>query len=165
VCYWHDYNIFVCPFSHLLVCLKLLLELVFLDVWSPALNSVRRNSYYVSFIDDFSKFTWIFLLRHKSHVFAKFHLFQQHVKHLLNKKISVIQIDWGGEYEIKFLSNSWDFRWEYFCSIALRARPYVPVFVKYQAHEYAVSRIGHSWTIAWFKNQALLEEENEKKVE
>jgi hypothetical protein len=43
-------------------------------VWGAAPSSVGKNSYYVSFIDDFSKFTWIFLLKHKSKVFAKFML-------------------------------------------------------------------------------------------
>jgi hypothetical protein len=33
------------------------LELVFFDVWGPAPESVGRKKYYVSFIDDFSKFT------------------------------------------------------------------------------------------------------------
>jgi hypothetical protein len=33
------------------------LELVYSDVWGPALESVGRYKYYVSFIDDFSKFT------------------------------------------------------------------------------------------------------------
>ena len=48
------------------------LELVFSDVWGPALDSVGRKNYYDSFIDDFSKFTWIYLLKHKSEVFQKF---------------------------------------------------------------------------------------------
>jgi hypothetical protein len=75
------------------------LELVFLDVWGPAPSLVGRKSYYVSFIDDFSTFTWIYLLRHKFEVLEKFHLFQQHVEHLLNRKIVAIQTDWGGEYQ------------------------------------------------------------------
>jgi hypothetical protein len=33
------------------------LELVFSDVWGPTLDSVGKKKYYVSFIDDFSKFT------------------------------------------------------------------------------------------------------------
>jgi hypothetical protein len=48
------------------------LELVFSDVWGSACVSIERNKYYVSFIDDFSKFTWISLLKHKSEVFQKF---------------------------------------------------------------------------------------------
>jgi hypothetical protein len=55
---------------------KVPLELVFSDVWSPACDSISKNKYYNSFIDDFSKFTWIYLLRHKSEVFQKFQEFQ-----------------------------------------------------------------------------------------
>jgi hypothetical protein len=51
------------------------LELVFSDVWGPTSNSFGKNNYYVSFIDDYSKFTWIFLLKHKSEVFVKFYIF------------------------------------------------------------------------------------------
>jgi hypothetical protein len=47
------------------------LELVFSDVWGPAPASVGRNKYYVSFIDDYSKFTWIYLLKNKSDVFPE----------------------------------------------------------------------------------------------
>jgi hypothetical protein len=53
----------------------------------------------VSFIDDFSKFTWIYLLKYKSEVFQKFHEFQKLVERLFDKKIIVVQSDWGGEYE------------------------------------------------------------------
>jgi hypothetical protein len=52
------------------------LELIFSDVWGPAPHSVGRNKCYVSFIDDYSKFTWIYLLKFKSNVFQKFHEFQ-----------------------------------------------------------------------------------------
>jgi len=72
-------------------------ELVFLDVWGPAPTSVGKNDYYVNFIDDFSKFTWIYLLHHKSEVFQKFHDFQSMVERQLNTKILAIQTDWGGE--------------------------------------------------------------------
>jgi hypothetical protein len=71
------------------------LELVFSDVWGPACNSIRRNKYnYVSFIDDFSTFTWIYLLKHKSEVFQKFKEFQSLVELLFKKKILSIQTDW-----------------------------------------------------------------------
>jgi histone deacetylase 1/2 len=75
-----------------------LLELIFSDVWGPAPVSFGRYKYYVSFIDDFSKFTWIYLLKNKSDVFQKFRDFQQHVERLFDRKILAFQSDWGGEY-------------------------------------------------------------------
>jgi hypothetical protein len=75
---------------------KFFLELVFSDVWGPALESLGRKKYYVSFIDDFSKFTWIYLLKYKSEVFQKFHEFQALVERLFDHKILVVQTDWGG---------------------------------------------------------------------
>nr|AAU90262.1 integrase core domain containing protein [Oryza sativa Japonica Group]ABF97857.1 retrotransposon protein, putative, Ty1-copia subclass, expressed [Oryza sativa Japonica Group] len=75
------------------------LELVFSDVWGPAPDSVGGRKYYVSFIDDFSKFTWIYLLKKKSEVLQKFSEFQQLVERLFNRKIIAMQSDWGGEYE------------------------------------------------------------------
>jgi hypothetical protein len=74
------------------------LDLVFSDVWGPAPSSIGRFKYYVSFIDDFSKFTWLYLLKNKSDVFQKFKDFQQLVERLFSRKILTIQTDWGGEY-------------------------------------------------------------------
>jgi hypothetical protein len=48
------------------------LEQVFSDVWGPAPLSVGKHAYYVSFIDDFSKFTWIYLLKKRSDVYQVF---------------------------------------------------------------------------------------------
>jgi hypothetical protein len=48
------------------------LKLIFSDVWGPSYVSIENNKYYVSFIDYFSKFTWIYLFKHKSDVFQKF---------------------------------------------------------------------------------------------
>jgi histone deacetylase 1/2 len=75
------------------------LDLVFSDVWGPAPTSVGRHDYYVSFIDDYSKFTWIYLLRRKSEVFQCFHDFQNLVERQFNRKIRAVQTDWGGEYQ------------------------------------------------------------------
>ena len=74
------------------------LQLVFSDVWGPTCDSFGRNKFYVSFIDDYSKFTWIYLLKHKSEVFQRFHEFQL-VERQFDKKILALQSDWGGEYE------------------------------------------------------------------
>jgi len=52
----------------------------------------------VSFIDDFSKFTWVYLLKFKSEVFQKFQELQALVERLFDRKILAMQTDWGGEY-------------------------------------------------------------------
>jgi hypothetical protein len=74
-------------------------ELIFSDVWGAAPESAGRYKYYVSFIDDFSKFTWIYLLKHKYEVFEKFQDFQNLVERSFDRKIIAVQTDWGGEYE------------------------------------------------------------------
>jgi hypothetical protein len=78
------------PFPKSASVTKMPLELMFSDVWGPAPTSVGKNTYYVSFIDDFSKSTWIYLLKHISDVFQRFHEFQAHVEHLFDRKVLAI---------------------------------------------------------------------------
>jgi hypothetical protein len=44
------------------------LELVHSDVWGPAIKFVNSYLYYVTFLDDYSHLTWIYLIKHKSNV-------------------------------------------------------------------------------------------------
>ena len=74
------------------------LELTFSDGWGPAPTSVARHTYYVSFIDYYSKYTWIYLIKKKSDVFQVFHNFQALVERKFDCKILALQSDWGGEY-------------------------------------------------------------------
>jgi hypothetical protein len=53
----------------------------------------------MSFIDDFSKFTWIYLIKNKSDVFQAFQSFQTHVESQFDQKILAMKTNWGGEYE------------------------------------------------------------------
>ena len=46
------------------------LELVFSDVWGHAQMSVSGNNYYVSIIDAYSRFTWLYLIKRKSDVLS-----------------------------------------------------------------------------------------------
>jgi hypothetical protein len=57
-----------------------------------------ESMYYVSFfIDEFSKKTWIYLLRKKSNVFEKFKEFKSLVENQTYKNIKVLRTDNGGE--------------------------------------------------------------------
>jgi hypothetical protein len=66
------------------------LQLVHTDVWGPTLRSARGSRYYVSFIDNFSKFSWIYMIKYKSDVYHVFLEFQAHVERLLGAKILTI---------------------------------------------------------------------------
>jgi hypothetical protein len=69
------------------------LELIYSNVWDYAPKSVGNKQYYVSFIDDYSNFSWIYPLKFKSEVFSKFVEFQKLVEHLFDRKIITIHID------------------------------------------------------------------------
>jgi hypothetical protein len=71
------------------------LDLIHSDVWGPAPTSVGRFSYCVSFIDDHTKYTWIYLLCQKSDVFSVFRDFQALVERKFDMKIVSMQTDWG----------------------------------------------------------------------
>ena len=64
------------------------LDLVHLDVCGPmSVHSFNGYSYYVTFIDDYSKKTWIYFLKAKSEVFERFREFKTLVENQTGKKI------------------------------------------------------------------------------
>jgi histone deacetylase 1/2 len=69
---------------------------VFFDVWDPAPLCVGKHAYYVRFIDDFTKFTWIYLLKKRSDVYQAFLNYQQYVERKFDRKFVTMQTDWGG---------------------------------------------------------------------
>jgi hypothetical protein len=90
------------------------LQLVHSDVFGPvSVPSLGKSVYYVSFIDDFSRKTWIYFLKKKSEVFDRFKEFKALVENQIEKRIKVSRTDNGGE----FCKNEFE---EFFkkCSIA-----------------------------------------------
>jgi histone deacetylase 1/2 len=79
------------PFSESSRVVKHPRELVFSDIWGPTETSVSGHIYYVSFIDAYSRFTWLYLIKCKSDVFDVFIQFQDHVERLLKHKILHVQ--------------------------------------------------------------------------
>jgi hypothetical protein len=72
------------------------LQLLFLDVWGPApQNSVHNKRFYLSAVDDFSKYTWLYPLETKSEVCATFLRFKQLVETYFTTKIVSVQRDNG----------------------------------------------------------------------
>ena len=76
------------------------LEIIHSDLWGPSpVISYNGNRYYVCFIDDFTRYTWLYPLKLKSDVFQTFIDFQHRVERQFNQKIMSFQSDWGGEFQ------------------------------------------------------------------
>ena len=61
------------------------LELIHFDVWGPTPSvSVLDHRFYVIFVDDFTHFTWLFLLKQKSNAFSVFVHFKSFVENQFN---------------------------------------------------------------------------------
>ena len=54
--------------------------------------------YFLTFTDDFSRYGYIYLMKHKSETFEKFKEFQSEVENHRNKKIKFPRSHRGGEY-------------------------------------------------------------------
>jgi transposase InsO family protein len=85
---------------------KGILDLVHLDVCGPMTVAYLGGfMYYVIFIDDFSRKTWIFFMKTKDEVFSRFQEFRAQVENLTGKKIKVLRSDNGGEYTSRDFSD------------------------------------------------------------
>jgi transposase InsO family protein len=82
------------------------LELIHSDVCGPMpSSSISGYVYYVSFIDDYSRKTWVYLLKSKDEVFSKFKEFKALIENLSERKIKILRSDNGGEYTSKEFVN------------------------------------------------------------
>lgn len=83
-------------------------DLIHSDLWGPSpISSITSVKYFRLFIDDNTRFTWLYLLNTKDETFSYFLKFKNLVETQFNSKIKAVQTDWGGEYRpIKpFLEN------------------------------------------------------------
>ncbi|GJW18360.1 integrase [Tanacetum coccineum] len=69
------------PFSNSISSSTTRFDLVHFDVWGPALVSTKGGSrYYVSSIDDFTRYTWVYLMKRRSDFLTVFKEFRAIVK-------------------------------------------------------------------------------------
>ena len=69
------------------------------DLWGPApVETINRKFYYISFTDDFSRFTSVYFLRTKDEAFESYKAYEAWMKTQHNHPIKALRSDRGGEY-------------------------------------------------------------------
>ncbi|KAL6346953.1 hypothetical protein AAG906_006013 [Vitis piasezkii] len=75
------------------------LELVYTDIWGPAsVTSTSGAKYFILFVDDYSRYTWLYLLQSKDQALPIFKQFKLQVENQFDAKIKCLQSDNGGEF-------------------------------------------------------------------
>ncbi|GJV48244.1 retrotransposon protein, putative, ty1-copia subclass [Tanacetum coccineum] len=64
----------------------------------PNVNSIYNDSYFITFTDDYSRYDYMYLLKHIHEVFETFKVFKNEVENQLGKTIKALSSDRGGEY-------------------------------------------------------------------
>jgi transposase InsO family protein len=88
---------------------KCILDLIHSDVWQAPVISLGGARYFVSFIDDFSRRCWVYLIRRKVDVLAVFKTFKARVELESEKKIKCLRTDNGGEYTSDEFDNFYQY--------------------------------------------------------
>lgn len=77
-----------------------ILQLIYSDISGMMpINSLGGYLYYLTFTDDYSRKTWIYFLKKKDEVFTWFRYFKALIENQSKKKIKILRIDNGTEYE------------------------------------------------------------------
>ncbi|GJU64837.1 retrovirus-related pol polyprotein from transposon TNT 1-94 [Tanacetum coccineum] len=77
---------------------KHLLEIIHTDICGPFINDIGGHKYFITFIDDYSRYTYVYLIKEKSESLDVFKIFKAEVENQLNRKIKIVRSDRGGEY-------------------------------------------------------------------
>nr|GEZ81770.1 retrotransposon protein, putative, Ty1-copia subclass [Tanacetum cinerariifolium] len=76
-----------------------ILGIIHTDVCGPLRHVSRQDvSYFITFTGDYSRYGYIYLLKHKHEVFETFRVFKNKVKNQLGKTIKALRSNRGGEY-------------------------------------------------------------------
>ncbi|PKU62451.1 Retrovirus-related Pol polyprotein from transposon TNT 1-94 [Dendrobium catenatum] len=74
-------------------------ELIHTDIWGPApIPSLDGFRYYALFTDDYSRFTWIYLMHTKQETFSKLKIIYKLIKTQFNTKLKALRSNGGGEF-------------------------------------------------------------------
>ena len=78
---------------------KTLGDFIHLDVWGPyRVTSIEGFKYFMTVVDDFTRATWVFLLKSKDEVYSHFVNFSNILKNQFGVSIKVVRSDNGTEF-------------------------------------------------------------------
>jgi hypothetical protein len=74
-------------------------DLIHSDVWGPSpVPSMSGSHYFVIFVDDFSRYTWVFLMKSRSELLDIYRNFAKMVETQFSKRIKAFRSDNALEY-------------------------------------------------------------------
>ena len=74
-----------------------ILEVIHTDICSPDMDS-HGQEYFISFIDDYTRYMYIYMLYNKNEALDAFKIFKAEVEKQCGKQIKIVRSDRGGEY-------------------------------------------------------------------
>ena len=82
-----------------------ILELIHTDIYRPFPKaSWNGQQYFITFIDDFSRYGYLYLIHEKSRSLDVFKNFKAEVENQLSKRIKSFKSDRGGEYYSRYMT-------------------------------------------------------------
>jgi len=88
---------------------KYIFELIYMDLVGPITESIHNNKYFISILDDFSRFGWVIFIQNKSDTFDHFYKWVMMIENTFKKTITHVRTDNGTEFCNRkfhnFLSN------------------------------------------------------------
>ena len=80
-----------------------LLEIIHTDICGPFdVSSFNGEKYFITFIDDFSRYGYVYLLHEKSQSVNTLEVFINEVERQLDRKVKVVRSDRSGKYYEKY---------------------------------------------------------------
>ncbi|RVW67331.1 Retrovirus-related Pol polyprotein from transposon TNT 1-94 [Vitis vinifera] len=74
-----------------------ILEIIHSDICCPSMDAYGPK-YFISFIDDYSRYMYVYLLHNKNEALGAFKVFKAEVEKQCGKQIKIVRTDRGGEY-------------------------------------------------------------------
>ena len=75
------------------------------DIWGPSRVSSMGYRYFVTFIDEFSRCTWVFLMKERSEILSILTSFVNEIKTQFGKTIKILRSDNAKEYFSSAISS------------------------------------------------------------